>query len=143
MLGNDHLSYTSSGSSALIFRNPIVFRTVEEHNHICILFDGPRFTKIGELWSFISAAGFYRSRKLGKCNHWNAQFLSNLLQCTGDAGNFLLSVSSKSTFGISRHQLEVIHYHHLDIVLRLQLSTLCSQFQNGQCRGIIHKKWGF
>lgn len=68
----------------------IGIRSVQEHNHVGVLFDGPAFAQVGQSWSFVFSQ-FNASIELGECHHGDSQFLGEEFQSAGDPGDLLFA----------------------------------------------------
>ncbi len=139
MLGDDHLAHSLKAVALFVCRDVIVLWPVEEHYHVGILLYGTRFPQIRELRTLIPAPYLYGPAQLAQRYNGHIQFLGDVFQCSRYRCNFLLPVSATALAAIARHELEVVDDDQLHVVLCYQLSGLCPQFQDGECRCIVNK----
>src|SRR6266404_5834035 len=74
----------------------IDFITINEPDHIGILFNSPRFAKIGQL-GFRRLALLHHPAQLRQRDHRDIQLFGQGFERTGNAGNFLLAVLGTAT----------------------------------------------
>ncbi len=66
----------------------IIFLAEDKHDHVGVLLDGARFTKVGQHGSFVLAL-LDGARKLRQRDHRNVQLLGQRLQSTGNFRDLL------------------------------------------------------
>ncbi len=64
LLGDDHLANIRCRTAVFIRGKSIVFRAIEEHDHVRILLDGAGFTQVTQHRLFVSATRFHGSAQL-------------------------------------------------------------------------------
>src|SRR5690554_5258739 len=66
---NDNISHPLSWS-LLIFKQTVIFSTINERNDIRILLNCSRLPQVRKNWALISTTLFYGTTQLRKCNNW-------------------------------------------------------------------------
>lgn len=64
--------------------------SVQEHDHVGVLFDGTAFAEVCEAWSFVFAQ-FDSAIQLCECHNGDSQFLCEEFESSGDAGDLLFA----------------------------------------------------
>lgn len=98
MFGDDDFGFSGS-----IF-GVIGIWSMQEHDHIRVLFDGTAFAEVGESWSFVFAQ-FDSAVQLCERHNGDSQFLRQKLQSSGDTGDLLFA---GGIFIFRFDQLEVV-----------------------------------
>src|SRR5262249_48055537 len=101
LLGDYDLSFP-----LVVFPWVVNFFTINEADHIGILFNGAAFTEVAELRLMVPTAGFGGAGQLRQSHHGQVQFLCEGLEVSRYLGNLLLPGFDPAA---SRHQLHVIY----------------------------------
>ena len=93
----------------------IVFRAVQQHNQVRILFQRARLTQVTHLGLAVGAV-FRATVKLSGGNHRNLQLLSQQLQGARKLRNFLLTRLHAAP---TSHQLQIVNNNQTQVELLL------------------------
>ena len=96
----------------------VVFLAENEHHHVGVLLDGPRFAQIGELRPFVVPL-LGRARQLRQRQHRDVQFLGQGLEAASDLRD-LLDPAVVADAGRGAHELQVVDDDKAQVVLALQ-----------------------
>ena len=81
VLGNFYISISLGIFSHVIGGDIIIIRSIQEHDHVSILFNGSRFTEIRKLRNLLAVFSFFNlTTQLTECNDRNLQLFGQLLE---------------------------------------------------------------
>ena len=103
------------------------FWAVEQKDHVGVLFQRARFTKVGYLGALVVAL-FGATVELGDGDNGDFQFLSQEFELAGELGDFLLTAFH---FFAGAHQLEVVDGDQIEAVLLLEPASFRADFHHG------------
>ena len=95
-----------------------VVRTGEKADHVCVLLNGTRFTKVGQHRT-LALAGFNGAIELGEHDDGDVEFLGEAFDAGGDFGDFDLAIVLRAA-ALRGDELKIIDHDHLDAVLLLE-----------------------
>src|SRR5450759_5342872 len=110
----------------------VVLRPKQKHDHVTILFNRPRLTKVAQDRALVRAAAQLRDG-----DHRNAQLASQSLESARNRRDLLDPVVVAS--GATVHQLQVVDEDHVDVVAHLGLTSLELQTQLVHYRSVINE----
>jgi hypothetical protein len=99
VLGDDDLGGASVGGVGVV-----ELVSVEEHDDVGVLFEGPGFAEVGQHGAFVGP-GFQRSGELGESDDGDVEFAGELLEAPSYLGYFELAGLVGCVGG---HQLQVV-----------------------------------
>ncbi len=137
VLGEDKFGDVSRFVTFLVV---VVVNAMEHHDKVSILLDGTGFTKVGELWAGIIAAG-KTTGELSKGNDWDTHFAGESFEATRNFGNFLHAVTGIAVGTLQK--LQIVNDDHADIFVMGGAADFVSEFEDGHGAGVVDIEWDF
>src|SRR6266481_4909156 len=107
-------------------------RTIDEHDHVGVLFDGAGFAEVGKLRAALFAFG--GASELAEHENGDLQFFGEPLEAARDAGNFFLAIAEAAAAG---DELKIIDNDERKAFFALEAAGFCADFEHAGRAGVV------